>query len=184
MENITQPSHPRQSKTLEHPAAQTRLNGDLNPMLAIRRQRAMALVPTVRPTDGGYRVASSGINRQYLISQPNGHRVCTCPDYQKYAQEPGFKCKHIQAVEIGLEQGTIPPMEKGIPAASVAGPQFLTLAPVSSGSDEPVRVKLIKNTKGYSWEISVAHQNGEQALAQAKALEAQVRAAFGSAEAA
>ena len=52
MENITQLSHPRQSKTLDQPAPKPGLNGPLNPMLVLRRQRAIALVPTVRPTAG------------------------------------------------------------------------------------------------------------------------------------
>ena len=179
MKNITQSSYPRQSKMLEHPASPSGPNGQANPMLALRRHRAVALVPTVHPIAGGYRVASSCKNIEYLVTQPNGHRVCTCPDYQRHEREPGFKCKHVWAVEIGLEDGALSAVAKESNPSPAAGSASLTLVPQPSGQEEPVRLKLIKNTKGYSWEISVADQSGEQALAQVKALEAQVRATFG-----
>ena len=136
----------------------------------------------MRPTAGGYRVASSCKPIEYLVTQPNGHRVCTCPDYQRHEREPGFKCKHVLAVDMGLDQGTVLVMEKEVNGSNVQS--SLAVGGSSSGPEAPVRLKLIKNTRGYSWEISVADQSGEQALAQVTALEAQVKAMFGVAEAA
>ena len=184
MENIAQSSHPRQSKMLEHPATPANLHRPLDPMLILRRKRAVALVPTVQRTTGGYRVSSSNLRTEYLVTQPNGHKMCTCPDYQKHAPEPGFRCKHILAVEMGLDQGLVPMLEKEPQTAPAASTQPLAVVSPAANPEAPVRLKLIKNTKGYSWEISVADQSGEQALAQVKALEAQVRATFGAAEAA
>jgi hypothetical protein len=127
-------------------------------------------------------VASSCKPIEYLVTQPNGHRVCTCPDYQRHEREPGFKCKHVLAVDMGLDQGTVLVMEKEVNGSNVQS--SLAVGGSSSGQEAPVRLKLIKNTRGYSWEISVADQSGEQALAQVTALEAQVKAMFGVAEAA
>ena len=46
-------------------------------------------------------------------------------------------------------------------------------------NEDPVRIKLIKNTKGYSWELSVAGRDPEAALALLQDLEQKVRETFG-----
>ncbi|MBI3961115.1 MAG: hypothetical protein HY335_00045 [Deinococcus sp.] len=66
-----------------------------------RRARAEALVPFVEPLNGqGWAVPSCkdpGI--RYLVSKANGHFACTCPDFDKHREEPGFSCKHIFAIQ-------------------------------------------------------------------------------------
>ena len=84
------------SIAVPHPPDQTpEPEFETNPLDELRQRRAMALVPTVRPVPGGFRVSSSCRQIDYLVSQPNGHRVCTCPDYLHHAEEEGFCCKHI-----------------------------------------------------------------------------------------
>ena len=46
-------------------------------------------------------------------------------------------------------------------------------------NEDPVRINLIKNTKSYYWELSVAGRNPEAALALLQNLEDKVRATFG-----
>lgn len=70
---------------------------ETNPLDELLQRRALALAPTVRPVPGGFRVSSSCRQIDYLVSQPNGHLVCTCPDYQHHEEEEGFCCKHICA---------------------------------------------------------------------------------------
>ena len=144
-----------------------------NPMLAIRRRRAGSLVPTVRPVFGGYRVSSSSREVSYLITQPNGHLVCTCADFLRHDDEPEFRCKHTLAVEMAIEQDRLPndgsePIDSTCPPGSVY-----------VFGDDGVRLKVIKNSKGYSWEISVAEKDPEAALLIARALEQKVRAEYG-----
>ena len=100
---------PAQAKS--HPAAKPP-NAD-NPLYEMRRKRAIALVPTVRPVDGGFRVSSSCREIRYLVTQPNGHRVCTCPDFLNHEAEAGFRCKHVWAVEMALEAGLFPEAANG-----------------------------------------------------------------------
>jgi predicted nucleic acid-binding Zn finger protein len=76
-----------------------------NPLLVLRRRRAVALMPTVRSVEGGFRVSSSSREIRYLVTQPNGHRVCTCPDFWRHEEVPGFKCKHVIAVDMAQESG-------------------------------------------------------------------------------
>ncbi len=45
--------------------------------------------------------------------------------------------------------------------------------------DDLVRIKLIKNTKGYGWEISVGGENSEDALASLRQIEQQMRTGYG-----
>jgi hypothetical protein len=147
----------------------------------------VALVPTVRPDEGGFRVSSSCREIRYLVSRPNGCLVCTCPDYARHEEQPGFQCKHTIAVEMALAEGRVsePAPE---PAPSPAAP--LKVLPSSGLSvlhrylagEDPVRLKLIKNTRGYSWEISVSEQDPEQALSLLQEVEQKVKAAFGDAE--
>jgi len=177
---------PPQAKS--HPAP---TNGRENPLLAIRRKKAVALVPTVRAVEGGFRVSSSCREIRYLITQPNGHRVCTCPDFWRHEAEPGFRCKHVLAVEMAQAAGHLPEATNGNGNGhvSAAPPEPTKILPSSlsvlhrylSGED-PVRLKLIKNTKGYSWEISVAERDPEAALALLQDLEQKVKDAFGDSQ--
>ncbi len=88
MSNVAVTSHPRQSQTQEN---------EPNVMHQLRQRRAVALAPTVRTVYGGFRVSSSRREVDYLVTQPNGHMVCTCPDFDHHEEEPQFKCKHVCA---------------------------------------------------------------------------------------
>ena len=117
---------------------------------------------------------------EYLVTQPNGHRVCTCPDFDRHEEEEGFACKHIMAVELAQDMGFLPGKAPAPPAPS--SPAELAVLHRHLAGEDPVRLKLIKNTKGYSWEISVAEKDPQAALAAIQDLEQRVRAAFGTAE--
>jgi hypothetical protein len=140
----------------------------------------VALAPTVRPVFGGFRVSSSTHPIEYLVTQPNGHLVCTCPDYSRHEEEEGFRCKHIQAVELAQQLGFVNGKDHPLPAPST--PADLAVLHRHLAGEDPVRLKLIKNTKGYSWEISVAEKDPQAALSAIQDLEQRVRAAFGSEE--
>jgi len=129
---------------------------------------------------GGFRVSSSRREVDYLVTQPNGHLVCTCPDFDHHEEEPQFRCKHIMAVELAQDMGFLTGKVPAPPASS--SPAELAVLHRHLAGEDPVRLKLIKNTKGYSWEISVAEKDPQAALAAIQDLEQQVRAAFGSAE--
>ena len=153
-----------------------------------RWRRALALVPTVRAVDGGFRVSSSCRELRYLVTQPNGHRVCTCPDYGRHAAEAGFRCKHVIAVDLALEGGRLPAVVPGrgpervpapVPAPLHAVPAALAVLPHGLAGDDLVRLKLIKTSKGYAWEISVAERDPEAALSRLQELEQKVQRAFG-----
>jgi hypothetical protein len=155
----------------------------------LRYRRAAALVSTVRAVPGGFRVSSASRNEDYLVSQPclptgrpNGHPICTCPDYQRHGEDPEYRCKHQLAVEMALEEGRVPEVANGLPAAEPATPALpggLHVLHRYLPSEDPVRVKLIRNTKGYSWEIAVAERDPETALAVLQDLEQRVRTCFG-----
>jgi hypothetical protein len=168
------------------------MSSTTTPLLSLRQQRAVALVPTVRRIAGGYRVSSATRNEDYLVSQPNGlpaeasakvgHLVCTCPDYQRHFEDPEYECKHICAVEMALEEGRVPEMANGLPGAEPvvpSSPNGLQVLHRYLPNEDPVRVKLIKNTKGYSWEISVAERDPDTALATLQDIEQRVRHQFG-----
>ena len=166
-------------------------NGRENPLLAIRRKKAVALVPTVRAVEGGFRVSSSSRELRYLITQPNGHLVCTCPDFWRHEDEPGFRCKHVIAVEMAQGEGHLPEATNGssngqIPAATPEPtkilPSSLSVLHRYLSGEDPVRLKLIKNTKGYSWEISVAERDPDAALSLLQDLEQKVKDAFGDSQ--
>ena len=156
--------------------------GNGNPLLEIRKRRAVALVPTVRPVFGGFRVSSSCRDISYLVTQPNGHLVCTCPDFLRHEDEPEFRCKHSLAVEMALEEDRVSAAGDGQPSAAPARPapsKGLSVLHRYLPGEDPVRLKLIKNTKGYSWEISVAEKDPETALSVIQELEQKVKAEFG-----
>ena len=44
---------------------------------------------------------------------------------------------------------------------------------------DEVRVKLVKNTKAYGWEISVSKESSEEALAEIRSLDEQLRKTYG-----
>ena len=169
MSNVAIASHPRQPQAQET---------EPNILHQLRQRRAVALAPTVRSVYGGYRVSSSRRAVEYLVTQPNGHRVCTCPDFDRHEEEPAFRCKHIMAVELALDMGFV--NDKAPPTA--AAPADLAVLHRHLAGEDPVRLKLIKNTKGYSWEISVAEKDPAAALSAIQYLEQQVRATYGSVE--
>ena len=171
MSNVVVASHPRQPQTQEN---------EPNIMHQLRQRRAVALAPTVRTVYGGFRVSSSTRPIEYLVTQPNGHQVCTCADYTRHVEDPAFRCKHICAVELAQDMGFVTGKAATPPAPS--SPAELAVLHRHLAGEDPVRLKLIKNTKGYSWEISVAEKDPQAALSVIQDLEQRVRAAFGTAE--
>ena len=157
-------------------------NGVENPLLDLRRRRAVALMPTVRRVEGGFRVSSSTREISYLVTQPNRRLICTCADYQRHQDDPNFQCKHVIAVDMAKKEGRVSESPNGH-----TSPEPIKIYPSNGVSvlhrylpnEDPVRIKLIKNTKGYSWEISVAEVDTEKALAKLVELEAQVKDQFG-----
>jgi hypothetical protein len=150
----------------------------------LRHQRAEALIPTVRKVDGGYRVASSSRDTTYLVTKPNGRIICTCPDFQHHADEPDFQCKHILAVlgARGNGHSISNPMPQALALQSFSEggpPDSLHIVHQHLANEDPVRVKLIKNTKGYSWEISVAEPDPNTALATLRDIEERIRTEYG-----
>jgi hypothetical protein len=61
-------------------------------------------------------------------------------------------------------------------------PDELTVKHIYPLPDDQVRLKLVKNSKGYGWEISVGGKTGDDALAQMREIEQKVREEFGSQE--
>ena len=171
MSNVAVTSHPRQPQTQEN---------EPNVMHQLRQRRAVALAPTVRTVYGGFRVSSSRREVDYLVTQPNGHMVCTCPDFDRHEEEEGFACKHIMAVELAQDMGFLTGKAPAPPASS--SPAELAVLHRHLAGEDPVRLKLIKNTKGYSWEISVAEKDPQAALSVIQDLEQRVKAAFGNTE--
>jgi len=152
-------------------------------MLEMRQRRAQALIPTVRRVEGGYRVGSATRDTEYLITQPNGKPICTCPDFQRHADQPNYQCKHILAVMAAHKQGRLLRQNNGsTPPGAVmpASAGEMHIIHQYLANEDPVRLKLIKNTKGYSWEIAVADLNPDMALARLRELEQKVRAEFGT----
>ena len=46
-------------------------------------------------------------------------------------------------------------------------------------AEDRVRIKLIKNTKGYGWEITAAGKDGDEALSLLREVERKVKEEFG-----
>ena len=114
-------------------------------MFEMRKRRAAALVPTVRKTDGGYRVGSATRDISYLVTKPNGRLVCTCRDFQLHEQQPDFNCKHILAVEAALQEGGLSDRGNGHPVLSVGGPtppDGMNIIHRYLPNEDPVRLKL------------------------------------------
>lgn len=162
------------------PQVSPRFGGEEKPLLTLRRRRAVALAPTVRRVEGGYRVSSSTREISYLVTQPNGHLMCTCADYQRHYDAPEFKCKHVMAIELAKENGRLSENGHAAPEpVKVLPSNGLSILHRTIPNEESVRIKLIKNTKGYSWELSVADKDPDAALAVLKGLEQKVRDEFG-----
>lgn len=58
----------------------------------------------------------------------------------------------------------------------------MTVRHVYPPPDEAVRVKLIKNTRGYGWEIGVAGKDGKEALEKLREVEERLKAAYNGEE--
>ena len=160
------------------------------PLAELRRRRAVALAPTVRAVDGGFRVSSSCREIRYLVTQPNGHRVCTCPDFARHEATAGFRCKHVLAVEMAVNGGLLPQgaSRQGHGQAPAPIPESAKVFPAArleehrgQAGEDSVRLKLIKKTRGYSWEISVAERDSETAWSMLQKLEQQMKHALGDA---
>ena len=65
-----------------------------------RQERAHKGVLIASRVDGGFRVYSTdNPSQQYSVTW-NGERLtCTCPDFEFHQADPGWRCKHIMAVE-------------------------------------------------------------------------------------
>ena len=147
----------------------------------LRQKRAEALIPTVRKTEGGYRVSASSHDTEYLVTKPNGKPVCTCTDFQRHVDKPEYQCKHILAVIAAHKEGRLTQNNGSAPPDAVmpAPTGQMHIIHQYLSNEDPIRLKLIKNTKGYSWEISVAEPDPETALATLRDVEARVRTEFG-----
>ncbi len=58
----------------------------------------------------------------------------------------------------------------------------MTVKHVYPPTEDRVRIKLVKNTKGYGWEISAGGKDGDEALSSLRDTEGKVRKEFGNAE--
>jgi hypothetical protein len=142
-----------------------------------RRRRAVPLVPTVRRVEGGFRVGSSCRDMCYLVSEVEGHAQCTCPDYQLHEVRPDFQCKHILAVEMARRERSFP--------TEVAQTLLVPQGPVSVvhrhlPREDPVRIRLTKNTRGYSWEVCIAERDSASALKALADLEERLKETYGA----
>ena len=147
----------------------------------LRERRAEALIPTVRKVEGGYRVSASSHDTEYLVTKPNGTPVCTCTDFQRHVDQPEYQCKHILAVIAAHKEGRLVQSNGNMPPDAIMPPTAGEMHIIHRylSNEDPVRLKLIKNTKGYSWEISVSEPDPETALATLRDVEARVRTEFG-----
>ncbi len=57
--------------------------------------------------------------------------------------------------------------------------EAFTIEHICPPSEDQVRLKLTKNSKGYGWEISVAAKTSDEALTQLRDIEQKVRTEFG-----
>lgn len=155
-------------------------DGPPEPRLAddFRRRRAVPLVPTVRRVTGGFRVGLSRRDMCYLVSQFDEHLQCTCPDYQLHESRPEFRCNHILAVGMAQRERSIPAAEEVVPTRTdLAGP--LSVLHRYLPREDPVRIRLTKNSKGYSWEVCIAERDSDSALKALADLEERLRQTYG-----
>ena len=147
---------------------------DRSPLASrFRRRRAIPLVPTVRRVEGGFRVGSAHRDMCYLVTEVDGQATCTCPDFLLHEEEVDFQCKHVLAVEMAQRQSAIPSAapDEGVGAMSSLHRYW--------PCEEPVRIHLTKNTRGYSWEIFVAERDSASALKALVQLEERMKKTFG-----
>ena len=142
-----------------------------------RRRRAVPLVPTVRRVAGGFRVGSSCRDMCYLVSAVDGRAQCTCPDYQLHEVRDNFKCKHILAVEIARRERDLPVVADVTPIAP-EGP--VAVVHHHLPREDPVRIRLTKNTRGYSWEVCVTERDSASALKALADLEERLKQTYGA----
>ena len=103
-------------------------------------------------------------------------------DFQNHQDQPGFQCKHVIAVDMAQKEGRLAEPQNGHTTSEpikIHPSNGLSILHRYLSDEDPVRIKLIKNTKGYSWEISVADQDAEQALARLREVEARVKDQYG-----
>ena len=62
-------------------------------------------------------------------------------------------------------------------------PDEMTVRHVYPALEDRVRIKLVKNSKGYGWEITVAEKHAYDALCLLQDVERRVQEAFGGGEA-
>lgn len=69
--------------------------------LSVRKERAERDVFIITAAEEGWRVRSPrNPSRYYLVSADASGYKCTCPDFQKHAQQdPTWQCKHILTVQ-------------------------------------------------------------------------------------
>lgn len=69
--------------------------------LSVRKERAERDVFIITAAEEGWRVRSArNPSRAYLVSGNGTGLLCTCPDFQKHAQQdPAWQCKHVLAVQ-------------------------------------------------------------------------------------
>ena len=143
-----------------------------------RRRRAVPLVPTVRRVEGGFRVGSSSRDMCYLVSETEDKTQCTCPDFQLHEVRPAFQCKHMLAVEMARRQHSLPDAEEAAPTRSrPQGP--VTFLHRHLPREDPVRIRLTKNTRGYSWEVCIAERDTTSALKALADLEQRLQETYG-----
>lgn len=68
--------------------------------LARRRGRAEREVLVISQIPEGFRVYSpTDPRRTYTVRETEGRLVCSCPDFEKHAEDVEWRCKHVLAVE-------------------------------------------------------------------------------------
>ena len=58
-------------------------------------------------------------------------------------------------------------------------PDEMTIHHLYPPAEDRVRIKLVKNTKGYGWEITAAGKDGDEALNLLREVERRVKEEFG-----
>jgi hypothetical protein len=65
-----------------------------------RQERAHKGVLIASRVEGGFRVYSTdNPSQQYSVAWDGERLTCTCPDFEFHQADPGWRCKHIMAVE-------------------------------------------------------------------------------------
>jgi hypothetical protein len=65
-----------------------------------RVERAEREVFVITQGEDGYHVRSArNPSNSYLVSMTEDSWLCSCPDFETHAEDPGWQCKHILAVK-------------------------------------------------------------------------------------